>query len=86
MTLLEFKTNLNDFIKENPNSLNLQVITSKDGAGNSFFPVHYSPSKGIFKGDQFNESNIKADSICINQPVNIGILPGSNPGTGSNFV
>lgn len=47
MTLREFIKNLETFAKENPNALDLIVITSKDDEGNGYYPVHYEPSKGI---------------------------------------
>jgi hypothetical protein len=75
MTLKEFIENLNEFVKENPETLDMKVITSKDVEGNGFNDVFYSPTKGIFKYDQFipfnqyehhkREEN-ETNSVCLN--------------------
>lgn len=53
MTLKVFIENLNKFVKENPETLDMQVITSKDDEGNSYNLVFYSPSKGIYENSDF---------------------------------
>ena len=65
MTLKEFIENLNKFVKENPETLKMQVITSKDDGGNGFNLVHYTPSKGIYEdviglgeGGEFNHKSL----------------------------
>lgn len=59
MILKEYMEGLEKFIKENPDALELDVITSKDDEGNGFNLVHYSPSKGIFNEGEF----ISADQL-----------------------
>lgn len=58
MTLKKFIENLNSFVKENPETLDMIVITSKDDEGNGFRAVYFTPSKGIFEnGDEFISSD-----------------------------
>lgn len=75
MTLQEFLNGLTEFIRENPDAINLQVITSKDDEGTGFNEVHYSPGTGYFDGESFNVSgHLKEDgqvtrsinAVCIN--------------------
>jgi hypothetical protein len=75
MTLKEFIKNLNEFVKENPETLDMQVITSKDDEGNGFNLVHYTPSKGIYKDREFISSEQYEDyerdgsetnAVCVN--------------------
>ena len=75
MTLKEFIENLNKFVKENPETLEMEVITSRDEEGNGFYWVNYTPSKGIYEDGEFisseqyedyerdcNETNV----VCVN--------------------
>jgi hypothetical protein len=75
MKFKEFLDNLNKYAKENPESLELDVITSKDDEGNGYNMVYYTPSKGIFEDREFipkdqlqewgrDEDDINA--ICVN--------------------
>ena len=75
MTLEIFIENLNKFIKENPETLQMQVITSKDDEGNEFNRVHFTPTKGIYKDKDFipfkqyvdwERNNSETNSVCIN--------------------
>ena len=67
MKLKEFIENLNDFVKEYPESLDLEVITSKDDEGNGYNAVHYKPSKGVFDDGCFDDQdNENINAICIN--------------------
>lgn len=75
MKLKEYLENLNQFIAENPEALNLDVITSKDDEGNGYNAVYYTPTAGILDGDDFipsdqlNEFDKSIDDInvvCIN--------------------
>jgi len=47
MTLKEFMENLNKFIEENPEALNMLVVYSSDDEGNKYHPVVHEPVKGI---------------------------------------
>ncbi len=75
MTLKEYFEGLQEFIKENPDALDLEVVTSKDDEGNGFNRVHYGPSKGHYDEDSFtsvdmfdewgiDEDNVNA--VCVN--------------------
>lgn len=75
MKLKEFLENLNNLVKEDPKSLDLEVIYSIDDEGNAFRSVYFEPTKGRFDSDEFlsgdqleerdrDESEINA--ICIN--------------------
>ena len=75
MTLKEFIGNLNEFVKENPETLDMQVITSKDDEGNGFNLVHYTPSKGIYEdrefisSEQYNDyerDESETNAVCVN--------------------
>jgi hypothetical protein len=75
MTLKEFIENLNKFVAENPETLEMQVVTSKDDEGNSFNLVHYEPSKGIFEDrdfisfeqyEDFERESSETNAVCIN--------------------
>lgn len=75
MSLREYIEGLNSFAKDNPDALDLIVITSKDAEGNGFSEVYYSPSKGYFDGEDFyTESSFKdhdlvkenTNTVCVN--------------------
>jgi len=75
MTLKEYIQNLNEFAKNNPETLEMQVITSKDDEGNGFNLVHYEPSKGIFEdGDftsfeqyeEYERDETETNVVCVN--------------------
>ena len=75
MLLKEFIENLNEFVKENPETLDMQVITSIDDEGNGFNLVHCTPSKGIYEDSEFISSEEYKDygrdgsetnSVCVN--------------------
>ena len=67
MTLKEFIANLNEVIKKNPKAENYLVVYAVDDEGNSFSPVHLTPSIGIYSnGDMLEATKQTANSICIN--------------------
>ena len=75
MKLKEFIENLNEFVKENPDALEFEVITSKDDEGNGFNRVFYTPTKGFYNEedftshnqfDDFNLDDESLNSVCIN--------------------
>lgn len=75
MTLRIFLENLNRFAEENPETLDMEVVTSKDDEGNGFNPVHYAPSKGFFDGGDFIShtqyegyelDENKTNTVCLN--------------------
>ena len=75
MKFKEFLDNINKYAQENPDSLELDVVTSKDDEGNGYNMVYYTPSKGIFEDREFiskdqledyerDEADINA--VCVN--------------------
>jgi hypothetical protein len=75
MTLKEYFEQLQEFINENPDALELEVITSKDDEGNGYNEVFYGPSLGQFDDNEFiphsqfeewgrEDSDINA--VCLN--------------------
>jgi len=75
MTLKEYIEGLNNFAKENPDTLEMQVVTSGDIEGNGFFPVLFTPGKGIYEDGEFiDEENYEyeereeseTNAICVN--------------------
>ena len=75
MTLREYIDGLKKFAEENPDTLEMQVVTSKDDEGNGYNPVYYSPSKGIFEDRDFTSAeqykNSERDenetnAVCVN--------------------
>lgn len=75
MTLKEYIENLNEFVKENPETLNMQVVTSSDDEGNSYSLVHFTPSKGIYKNREFisyeqyedwDREDSETNAVCVN--------------------
>jgi hypothetical protein len=51
MKLKEYIEKLNKLIVENPESLEMDVITSSDDEGNSYNEVHFAPSLGRLDED-----------------------------------
>jgi hypothetical protein len=78
MKLKEYLENLNNFVKENPDALDLEVIYSSDDEGNDFQAVHYTPQMGIFEGgyrgefisseqlEDWDRSKEEINAVCIN--------------------
>lgn len=75
--LKDFIQNLNEFVKNNPDALEMYVVASSDDEGNSFSPVHYSPTSGYYdRGDknfvpksqfgEFGYNEGSTNSVCIN--------------------
>lgn len=78
MTLKEYIENLNKFVKENPETLDYQVIYSRDDEGNGYQQVHSLPDIGQFDGDDFSSKDnydeepeeygddFEVNAVCIN--------------------
>ncbi len=75
MTLKEYIEGLQEFAKENPDALELPVITSEDDEGNGYNFVYYSPSKGHYDVgsflavDQFEDyemDDAEVNAVCVN--------------------
>jgi hypothetical protein len=68
MKLSEYLEHLNKVVKNNPKSLEFEVISSIDDEGNGYSPVFFHPTLGSWDGDDF-ETDIQPEefnSICIN--------------------
>jgi len=75
MKLNVFLEQINEMIKENPEILELDVITSIDDEGNGFNKVHYPPDVGFYKNGEYYSSSYddedgydfdECNAICIN--------------------
>jgi hypothetical protein len=75
MKLKEFIENLNEFVKENPEALELDVYTSKDDEGNGHNSVVCEPVLGNFEDGVFSSveqiedagwEDVELNAVCIN--------------------
>ncbi|MDA3823296.1 MAG: hypothetical protein PF450_11905 [Bacteroidales bacterium] len=70
MNLKEYAGHLTKILKDDPKSGKLLVITSSDDEGNSFSPVSYLPTKGVYDREsqefEANTNPAVADAICLN--------------------
>ena len=75
MNLREYIEGLNKFAKENPETLDMLVITSKDDEGNEYNPVFFGPCKGIFEDSDFTTTadygseerhEDETNAVCVN--------------------
>lgn len=72
MKLKEYVENLNKFIEQNPEALEMKAVYSGDDEGNSFSSVHYTPSLGYYDIDdrvwynvEDSESGVP-NAVCVN--------------------
>lgn len=67
MTLREFIANLEVVTNADPRTLDLLVVTSSDSEGNSFSPVSYLPTLGIYESNEFSaDLSDSVNAICVN--------------------
>ncbi len=75
MKLKEYIDILNEFVKENPETLEFDVIYAEDDEGNGFGSISYSPTKGVYQeGEFWSEGNLEDEgfeesdinAVCIN--------------------
>jgi hypothetical protein len=77
MKLREYIENLNEFAKENPETLDMVVVYAKDSEGNGFESIYYTPNKGYFdqsENDFVDVANYEdreldendTNAVCIN--------------------
>ncbi len=75
MTLKQYIDILNEFVENNPETLDLEVIYAEDDEGNGYGRIAYAPTKGVFDDDDFwTESNLEEgefkqsdiNAVCIN--------------------
>ncbi len=67
MKLSEFVKNLNELIKERPETADFEVVTSRDDEGNGYNMVHYTPSVGSWDEEEreFKEE-CEINAVCVN--------------------
>lgn len=75
MKFKEHLANLNAYAKEHPESLDFNVVASKDDEGNGYNEIYYTPRLGNFEDGEFidteeiEECGLSKDdinAICIN--------------------
>ena len=75
MKLREYIENLNEFAKENPETLDMVVVYAKDSEGNGFESIHCTPSKGCFNQSENDFVDVEnyeeldendTNAVCIN--------------------
>jgi len=66
MKLKEYIEQLQKFAEMNPETLDMDVIYSRDDEGNGFQQVHYAPSKGFYEDMEFEEGDEDVNAVCIN--------------------
>lgn len=75
MNLKDYIKNLQEFADKNPESLELDVVTSVDDEGNKFNLVYFGPAIGHFDGENFIDvsqygemeyDDKMTNSVCIN--------------------
>ena len=67
MKFSEYVKNLNDLLKERPESADYDVVTSKDDEGNGYNLVHYAPQVGNYDEEEreFKEEQV-TNAVCVN--------------------
>ena len=66
MKLKDYITGLQEFMVKNPETMDLEAVTSKDDEGNEFNPIHFGPSKGELIDRDFTVSDDKVNAVCVN--------------------
>jgi len=69
MKLSDYMKDLNELIKENPESLNMELITSIDDEGNGYNRVYYSPALVEYDGQDIDPligDKSTANAVCLN--------------------
>lgn len=63
MTLKEYIQNLNEFAENNPETLEMQVITSKDDEGNGFNLVYFT---SFSQYEDYERDDTETNVVCVN--------------------
>ena len=77
MTLREYIEGLKKLAKERPETLDLEVVYSRDAEGNGFEAIYWAPSLGCFKDRDFTSEESVQDedyetedyplnAVCVN--------------------
>jgi hypothetical protein len=67
MKFSEYVKNLNDLLKERPETADYDVVTSKDDEGNGYNLVRYEPQVGSYDDEdrEFKEEQV-TNAVCVN--------------------
>jgi len=67
MNFKEYIDTLIEFSEEHPESLELEVIYSKDDEGNGHDTVKYTPTIGCYSDNEFDDTEkVLVNAICVN--------------------
>lgn len=68
MTLRDYIKSLQDFVKDNPEAEDLEVITANLTTDNGYNSVHNDPLMGHYDGEDFYLSDSEDDinAVCVN--------------------
>ena len=67
MKLREYLGQLAKLVKETPNIMDMEVITSADDEGNDFVPVVYGAAVGKYEDREFDgQDKANANAVCLN--------------------
>lgn len=66
MTLKQYADLINQFVKQNPEALEFDVIFACDDEGNNYEKVVCAVSKGYFSGWEYDMNNDNPNAVCIN--------------------
>lgn len=66
MTFLEYLTNLQNFLKQHPETASYLAIYCKDDEGNGYRKVVYTPELGLFDDPDFIGGDMEPNAVCVN--------------------
>ena len=68
MNLAKYIENLQRYANENPETLSEEVVVihASDDEGNSHHKVIFTPTKGNYDGNSFDDKSQNVNAICIN--------------------
>ena len=66
MNLRQYIGFLNELATENPEALDMPVVTSIDDEGNGFNDVNYKPALGEFAAGEFDAESDSPNAVCLN--------------------
>jgi hypothetical protein len=66
MKLKEYLEKLNKIAKDQPQTLDFEVISAIDDEGNGYNPIYFDPTLGEFEDGDFQTETENFNAICIN--------------------
>ena len=68
MKFSKYLEQLNQLAKEQPETLDMDVIYAKDDEGNGFQQINYSPTVGEFDGaiGEYDNCSKNKNAVCVN--------------------